>query len=283
MKKILLPTDFSDSAWNAIVYALQLLKNETCTFYVLNSFDYVPAIPSSGVISQSQNNAIYQAQKENSENDLAKALKKIKEEFKNTKHSFETISTYTTFTNAVENCIKKFEIDLIIMGTTGTNAVKEMTVGSSTASLVGTIACPILAIPKAIVYQSIKEIGIACDYETLYTKELLKPVLELADQEKSKFAVVHILNDKDDLNEEQYLIQQNLKKVLPVTKTDFYTLTDIKVPLGIRAFAESRKLDLFCIIAKKRNFLQSLFGKSHSKSISKHAEIPLLVLNAVQS
>jgi hypothetical protein len=28
-KKILLPTDFSDNAWNAIIYALKLYANET--------------------------------------------------------------------------------------------------------------------------------------------------------------------------------------------------------------------------------------------------------------
>ena len=36
-RKILLPTDFSDNAWNAAVYALKLFKDEVCTFYFLNS------------------------------------------------------------------------------------------------------------------------------------------------------------------------------------------------------------------------------------------------------
>ena len=42
MKKILLPTDFSDNAWNAIEYALKLFKDEVCTFYLLNT--YTPAV-----------------------------------------------------------------------------------------------------------------------------------------------------------------------------------------------------------------------------------------------
>ena len=41
MKKILLPTDFSDSAWNAITYAMDFFKNEVCTFYLLHA--YTPA------------------------------------------------------------------------------------------------------------------------------------------------------------------------------------------------------------------------------------------------
>ena len=42
MKNILLPTDFSKNSWNAISYALQLFKNETCKFYLLNA--YTPVI-----------------------------------------------------------------------------------------------------------------------------------------------------------------------------------------------------------------------------------------------
>ena len=42
MKNILLPTDFSENSWNAIKYALQLFKTETCKFYLLNA--YTPII-----------------------------------------------------------------------------------------------------------------------------------------------------------------------------------------------------------------------------------------------
>lgn len=42
MKKILLPTDFSENVLNAIDYALQLFKDETCAFFILNT--YTPMI-----------------------------------------------------------------------------------------------------------------------------------------------------------------------------------------------------------------------------------------------
>ncbi len=42
MKKILLPTDFSENALNAIDYALQLFKDEKCAFFILNT--YTPMI-----------------------------------------------------------------------------------------------------------------------------------------------------------------------------------------------------------------------------------------------
>jgi hypothetical protein len=37
MKNILLPTDFSDNSWNAIEYAINFHKNDTCTFYLLHT------------------------------------------------------------------------------------------------------------------------------------------------------------------------------------------------------------------------------------------------------
>jgi len=51
MKHILIPTDFSSNAWNAIQYALKLFKNEECTFYLLNT--YTPAIASSRFMAAS--------------------------------------------------------------------------------------------------------------------------------------------------------------------------------------------------------------------------------------
>ena len=41
MLKVLLPTDFSDIAWNAICYALEFLEDKVCSFYLLHT--YTPA------------------------------------------------------------------------------------------------------------------------------------------------------------------------------------------------------------------------------------------------
>ena len=39
MKKILLPTDFSDNAWNAIFTAVKLYTNVECRFYLLHGYE----------------------------------------------------------------------------------------------------------------------------------------------------------------------------------------------------------------------------------------------------
>ena len=42
MKRIILPTDFSQNAYNAICYAIRLFKEVECTFYLVHT--YTPAI-----------------------------------------------------------------------------------------------------------------------------------------------------------------------------------------------------------------------------------------------
>ena len=77
MKKIILPTDFSENAFNAICYAVQLFKEETCTFYLVNT--YTPAIYQTEYLLQSPGQIglgdIYQSESLNNLEALKKELK----------------------------------------------------------------------------------------------------------------------------------------------------------------------------------------------------------------
>ncbi|MDH3321555.1 MAG: universal stress protein [Flavobacteriaceae bacterium] len=280
MKNILLPTDFSDNSWHAIQYALQLFAKESCTFYVLNSFEQTMSPPTSGISSKMAQKAIHKAQEENSESDLRDILNRIKQYSEKPHHDFKMISMYNVFTDAVEQCLEKYNIDMVVMGTTGSNAVKDMTVGSNTASLVGRVACPLIAVPKDTVYKKYTEIGLATDYEVKFTEQLLKPLTDLLERAKATLSVFHILVDHESLSDEQVGLKDELEQIVSKTPINFYLLTETKVGSGIQMFIESRELDMLCIIAKKHNFIERLFDRTYSKNISKHMHIPLLVLNA---
>src|SRR5690606_31463271 len=108
MKSILLPTDFSVNSQNAIHYALQLFKEDECTFYLMNSFDVGMTSPTAGVSSKSFQEAIYNSSKAQSEEDLANLLAQIGNLYKNSKHTFETLSLFLSFELAVKKTIEKY-------------------------------------------------------------------------------------------------------------------------------------------------------------------------------
>jgi nucleotide-binding universal stress UspA family protein len=147
MKKILLPTDFSDNSWNAIKYALQLFKKQECKFYILNT--YIPIIYNMEYMMSGSN--IYELdelQKTQSTKELENIKVKITEEFNNSSHSIETISSFNNLIPEISEVIDREEIDFVVMGTKGATGATELLFGSNTVHVLKNAKCPLLAIPE---------------------------------------------------------------------------------------------------------------------------------------
>ena len=131
MKRILLPTDFSENAYNAISYALQLFAEDECTFYLLHT--YIPVDTTGGMLV----NTYSALQLEEATRDAAgKRMKLLEEkllkEYPNPKHSFEKILTFNLVVSEILASVKEYKIDLIIMGTQGATGAKEIFLGTHT-------------------------------------------------------------------------------------------------------------------------------------------------------
>ena len=88
MKKILLPTDFSENAWNATRYAIELFKNEECIFHLLNT--YTPAIASSRFMAATiDGGTLENGAHLNSKRGLQNTVERIDKEYNNPKHTFK--------------------------------------------------------------------------------------------------------------------------------------------------------------------------------------------------
>src|SRR5690606_2937541 len=99
MKKIILPTDFSENAYNAIAYALELFKNEECTFFLLNT--YTPILYDSEYMYYTPTLSIDEVYKTNSIKGLDRLVNRINKEFNNPKHTFKKISVFNFLTDEI--------------------------------------------------------------------------------------------------------------------------------------------------------------------------------------
>jgi len=135
---ILLPTDFSDNAWSAIVYALKLYANKDCTFYLLNSCK--PEGSSMSIMS----NKLITVMKDAAMKQLLELKRMARITDANENHSFEIILSTESLIDAVNRTIITHNIDLVVMGTKGASKAKEIFFGSNTVNVLKKIkSCPV--------------------------------------------------------------------------------------------------------------------------------------------
>ncbi|MBQ4820947.1 universal stress protein [Aquimarina sp. MMG016] len=147
MKRILVPTDFSINAYNALYYATRLFKNEPCKFYILNTFDAETHILTSR-IDNHKDSSEYQKSLDNCKEKLTEVMHSIVRDTEDFDHSFETISSSKELLESLKETIKNKDINIIVMGTKGATGAKGFFIGSNTANVIQKIKkCPVLAVP----------------------------------------------------------------------------------------------------------------------------------------
>jgi nucleotide-binding universal stress UspA family protein len=276
MKKILLPTDFSENAWNSVQYALELFKNQKCVFYLLNTYTsmiynieyFETGIAQAGLID---------AMKESSKNRLDKLLIKINDQFKNENHTFGKISSFNTLVNEIEELHQGNVIDFIIMGTQGASGIKEVLFGSNTIHVIKNAKCPVLAIPNDFPFESPHEILFPSDYEIDFQDNHIQPIIDLT---SSYNARVNIINASFgyDLSEKQEQNRQKLEVYFKHTAHLFHSVSNQNVTQAITNFQLRARINLLVMINNKHSFFENLFFKSKINQIGFHLNIPFLVI-----
>ena len=118
MKKVLLPTDFSTNAYNAILYALKLYGNTSCVFYLMHSY-MVPIYTSEYNMANPLGMDLLEIYKKQAMDQLTALKEELLLHHKNPKHRFEVHSAFGILTDEIWEFVRKEEIDVVVMGTQG--------------------------------------------------------------------------------------------------------------------------------------------------------------------
>ncbi|PKV48282.1 nucleotide-binding universal stress UspA family protein [Aquimarina sp. MAR_2010_214] len=279
-KKILLPTDFSKNAWNAILYAIELYKNETCDFYVLNVFNATGYALESMMIPE-PGERIYEEAKEKSENGLNKIKERLSFRDDNPDHKFFMISQFNNVLSAIKDTVEKKDIEMIVMGTKGATNAGDLIYGSNTVLVMEKVRnCPVMAIPEGADYKEPKEIVFPTDYKIQIKRRELQYLTEIAKITNAEIKILHVTND-DNLDEEQENNKKLLVEYLDGIKYTFHTLHNIDVKGGLSSFVESRESDMITFINRKHSFFGSIFSKPMVKNLGHHSKVPVLALHDI--
>lgn len=273
-KNILLPTDFSDNAWSAVVYALKLYTNEYCTFYFLHSTF------TTDVVSRTYITTHYvDKQRKVAERRLIELKVQTEIANSNANHSFETLISEDELKIAVGNAVKKHGIDIVVMGTKGTTDAIEYFMGSNTIKVIKKIKnCPVLIVPDEHEFVEPKQITFPTDYNRFYDDEELRPLKEMADLFNSKIRVVHI-NIEKKLTEIQEYNMTMLGSFLANYDYSMHWLPDYtKKSKAIATFIEDLEIDMLAMVNYSHGLFESILNEPVIKKLAFHPIVPILVI-----
>jgi nucleotide-binding universal stress UspA family protein len=278
MKKILVPTDFSDNAWDALMYAIRLYDDIPAHFYILNTY-LVGASRVSNIKNKARNTHIYQYAKKESESELQKINTYLKENLLNDKHKFEIISESGSFFSIVKHLVSSENIDMIIMGTTGASGAKEIFMGSNTVKMIKSIdLCPIISVPKDYKYEEPEEVVFATDFKRHFSAVELNCLIELQIIHNFNLKVIHVKKETA-LNKTQQFNKDALIKCFNAVNVVFEEIeSDSNVSTAINNYTEKLKTQLVCLVNYEHSFIEKLTHEPIIKKVSFHSSVPLMIL-----
>jgi nucleotide-binding universal stress UspA family protein len=141
LKNILVATDFSEPSANALVYGKDLARSYNATLHVLHVTEdvlmrYSPEIGF----------AVPELQKDLEQAARRELDKIISADDLRTLRVVPAIEVATNAATAITSYAQAQQIDLIIVGTHGRGAVKQLIMGSVAERVVRTAPCPVLAV-----------------------------------------------------------------------------------------------------------------------------------------
>jgi len=271
MKKILVPTDFSKQAENALKVAAQLAKKHKSEIYLLHMLE-LPL----GLVDQANTGGsslpeslffMKLAHKRFEEVLSSDYLKGIK--------VFETVLFQNTFEGITE-VGEKNKVDLIIMGSHGASGFKEMFIGSNTEKVVRTSTIPVLVIKNKHEKFAVKNFVFASDFSS-ECKKPFKEAIKFAESVKAKIHLVFINTATNFLTtEEANKVMENFLKGMDVNNYTLNIYNDNSVEKGVLNFAQHIDADLIGMATHGRKGLSHFFNGSVSEDLVNHANRPVI-------
>jgi len=276
-RRILCPTDFSKNAQNAIEYAVKLFKNETCVFYILNTYNAEPYTMELAIARD------LEEFREKSISGLRVILEWLSHDDNSRNHEFHVVSECGNLLDIIKTMVDKQDIEMVVMGTQGATNSRIEIFGSQTVLAMEEIRnCPVLAIPSKTIYKEIKEIVFPTDYRTTFKRREFQYLVDIAKMSNSSIVVLNVVNKNESLDEDQVTNKNLLKDYFEDLDYSFHTLKNKDVQAAINSFIESRGSDMVSFINRRHSFFGMILSRPMVKNLNYHTGIPVLALHEIR-
>ena len=274
MKTIIVPTDFSPIATNAMNFAADMATNINASLLLLHVYQVPVSMTDVPVVMVSAEEL-----KKSSESKLQE-LKDDLTHITSGKIKIYSEARLGDVSDELEDACKHIQPFAVIMGTRGTTGVERILFGSTTLTAIRHLTWPVIVVPPGKEYgKGIKKIGFACDFDKVVEST---PIQFIKNMIKEFGAELHVLNVdhegkhfKPGTPEESLMLHTLLHDLNP----NYHFIDNIDIEDGINEFVEKNNIDLLITIPKKHKLLDSLFKHSSTKQLVTQSHIPVMCVH----
>ena len=279
INKILVPTDFSDTALNAYRYALLLAEAVGAGIELLHTVYPEVTTGEMPTYHVTYIDKMVEVAEENLNEFAQRGISPLVQRLTST-HLVNHIVEVGGTIPAIKNRAQKDACDLVIMGTKGARSTWNNLFGTHSTGVLMNAPCPVLIVPEDGQFTGYKKFCFATDLENMDVfsgKELIDAFAPINPG-------IHFLH-VSGRNEPDHSMKLSLiEKFYELRGSDMdVTTADVqseRIAEAIIAEANTQGCDLIVMSRPHYSFLDQLFHKSITREVALITHLPVLVLGA---
>ena len=267
MNTIIIPTDFSPVAENAIQYGAKLAQHLNATV-VLTHIYQIPVT----MIDMPVGMITADELKTNSDEMLAQSEQQLLKNYPQLK--VRTENRLGDVNDELNNLCEQEEPFAIVMGVDDVSGFERMLFGNTTLSFMRNTKYPVIAVPNHFTGFGANKIILASDLQ-FSDKVPVDKIITLVKRLGAQLHVVHITEKEDEISLD--FSNRLLQRLQPAEPT-FHTILNEHVKEGLFQFLEASPTDLLMLLPHEHNLMERLFFKMHTEDIMINSPVPVISL-----
>ena len=271
MKKIIVPTDFSKEASEALKFAVEIADKSGGEIWLI----YVVDLPMVADPIITTNLYLDDSVVKDTVAAAQKSFDKLTTKYKDKGVKIKTSVEYGNPTTAILSVVEEKKADLVVMGTKGATGLKEIFIGSNTEKIVRGSKVPVISLPKSAKASSIKNIVFSNSLRE-ENEKLTLAVKALQDFFKATLHIVFIntpgffKRDYETIGRLHTYAKRYMFKNFKI-----HVYNDIDEQEGTLNFATEVGADMIAMGTHGRRGLAHLFAGSIAEDVVNHVQCPM--------
>lgn len=277
---ILVPTDFSDNAWIAMMYAANLAKKHNWRLHVLHTYHEFSNARAGIKFTEE----IRASMSETAALNMRKLEADLQAQFPDL--IFTSACMLGDLSKTVLDLLQTDQYNFLIMGTKGAGRIKSATIGSNTFELIKKSSIGVLAVPEEYQNFRLEKIGMVTNFKESESQLLRSFTARI--QATLDLVLLHVTEKEESpATADIEFWKEQISQRFPVKNIDYceknavYRLDyNMPVPKCIDWMVEKNQVDLLLVSYNRKSFFAQLFSRSLTKSIAHNLLIPTFFIRS---